>query len=168
VIRRFIILPHFLIVAAPGARYVHFGGLSWMTAMVYGMSLAVIARILHSCWRLAKLGMEDSFQWLISIVALVLTMALETEVVMLSIGAGILYYGSLFRGSAPPAALVALTAPIWIDTLEGRGRADRLALLVWPERLGRLAVVRQFSHSTYTSTPVTWMLARRQQHVPVR
>ena len=53
------ILPNFLMVAALGALYVHFGGLSWMTAIFYGVSPAVIALILHSCWRLAKLGMDD-------------------------------------------------------------------------------------------------------------
>src|SRR3954464_6274178 len=63
------ILPNFLIVAAIGALYVHFGGLSWMTAIFYGVSPAVIALILHSCWRLAKLGMDDRFQWLIAAAA---------------------------------------------------------------------------------------------------
>src|ERR1700682_1003364 len=53
------ILPNFLIVAALGALYVHFGGLSWMAAIFYGVSPAVIALILHSCWRLAKLGVAD-------------------------------------------------------------------------------------------------------------
>src|SRR5215468_9951081 len=42
------ILPNFLIVAALGALYVNFGGLSWMTAIFYGVSPAVIALILHS------------------------------------------------------------------------------------------------------------------------
>src|SRR5258708_15406771 len=37
------ILPNFLIVAALGALYVHFGGLPWMTAIFYGVSPAVIA-----------------------------------------------------------------------------------------------------------------------------
>ena len=32
------ILPNFLMVAALGALYVHFGGLSWMTAIFYGVS----------------------------------------------------------------------------------------------------------------------------------
>src|SRR5215469_3517220 len=48
------ILPNFLIVAGLGALYVHFGGLSWMTAVFYGVSPAVIALILHSCYRLAS------------------------------------------------------------------------------------------------------------------
>jgi chromate transporter len=37
------ILPNFLIVAALGALYIHFGQLSWMTAIFYGVSPAVIA-----------------------------------------------------------------------------------------------------------------------------
>src|SRR5262250_995267 len=40
------ILPNFVIVAALGALYVHFGGLSWMTAVFYGVSPAVIALII--------------------------------------------------------------------------------------------------------------------------
>ena len=90
--------------AALGALYVHFGGLSWMTGIFYGVSPAVIALILHSCWRLAKLGMDDKFQWLIAAAAFGITVGLEAEVALLFIGAGIagiLYYGSLFR-SAPP------------------------------------------------------------------
>src|ERR1041385_5062915 len=54
------ILPNFVIVCALGALYVHFGGLSWMTAIFYGVSPAVIALILHSCWRLAKRSEEHT------------------------------------------------------------------------------------------------------------
>jgi chromate transporter len=116
------ILPNFLMVAAVGALYVHFGGLSWMTAIFYGVSPAVIALILHSCWRLAKLGMEDRFQWLIAAVAIVITVALEAEVALLFIGAGvagILYYGSLLRTpSSGGGALAALAAPVSIGTTQ--------------------------------------------------
>ena len=112
------ILPNFLIVAALGALYVHFGGLSWMTALFYGVSPAVIALIIHSCWRLAKLGMEDWLQWAVAGVCFVVTLWLQAEVALLFIGAGILgilYYGSLFRGGTPPAALLAMV-PVAIDT----------------------------------------------------
>jgi chromate transporter len=112
------ILPNFVIVAALGALYVHFGGLSWMTALFYGVSPAVIALIIHSCYRLAKLGMEDWLQWAVAAVCFVVTIWLEAEVALLFIGAGflgILYYGSLFRGGTPPAALLALV-PVGIDT----------------------------------------------------
>src|SRR5215467_11388749 len=43
------ILPNFIIVSGLGALYVHFGGLSWMTAIFYGVSPAVIALIVHYC-----------------------------------------------------------------------------------------------------------------------
>jgi len=111
------ILPNF-IVAALGALYVHFGGLSWMTAVFYGVSPAVIALILHSCWRLAKLGMEDWLQWLIAIVCFGVTIWLQAEVAVLFIGAailGILYYGSPFRGGKGPTGILAL-APLAVGT----------------------------------------------------
>ena len=95
------ILPNFVIVAALGALYVHFSGLPPVTAIFYGVSPAVIALILHSCYRLAKLGMEDWLQWVIVVVSFAITVALEAEVALLFIGAGLvglLYYGSLLRG----------------------------------------------------------------------
>src|SRR5258707_6574517 len=49
------ILPNFVIVAALGALYVYLGDLQPVTAIFYGVSPAVIALILHSCYRLAKL-----------------------------------------------------------------------------------------------------------------
>src|SRR5512140_3252584 len=94
------ILPNFVIVATLGALYVHFGDLSPVRAIFYGVSPAVIALILHSCYRLAKLGMEDWLQWGIAGACLVVTVALQAEVAILFIAAGILgicYYGTLFR-----------------------------------------------------------------------
>src|SRR5579864_5935078 len=107
------ILPNFLFVAALGALYVHLGGLSWMAAIFYGVSPAVIALILHSCWRLAKLGMTDWPQWAIAAIAFAVTVGLEAEVALLFIGAGVagvLYYGTLFRGSAPAGIAIAAGA----------------------------------------------------------
>jgi chromate transporter len=114
------ILPNFLIVSALGALYVHFGGLSWMTALFYGVSPAVIALILHSCYRLAKLGMEDWLQWVIAALCFLVTIWLEAEVAILFIGAGILgilYYGSLFRGGKAPTFMLA-AAPLSIPTTQ--------------------------------------------------
>ncbi len=111
------ILPNFVIVAVLAALYVHFGGLGWMTAIFYGVSPAVIALILHSCYRLAKLGMEDWPQWVVAAICFLVTIRLEAEVAILFIGAGILgilYYGSLFRGGLPPMALLT-AAPLAIE-----------------------------------------------------
>src|SRR6478609_5975165 len=107
------ILPNFVIVAALGALYVYLGDLKPVTAIFYGVSPAVIALILHSCYRLEKLGMEDWLQWAIAGVCLVVTVVLQAEVALLFIGAGIvgiLYYGNLFR-SPPQATLPVLAIP---------------------------------------------------------
>jgi chromate transporter len=100
------ILPNFVIVAAMGALYVHFGGLSPVTAIFYGVSPAVIALILHSCYRLTKLGMKDWIEWALAVAAFVITVAVRAEVALVFIGCGIvgvLYYGSLFRARASAA-----------------------------------------------------------------
>src|SRR5881397_2335414 len=74
------ILPNFVIVAALAALYVHFGGLSLVTAIFYGVSPAVIALILHSCYRLTKLGMKDAVEWVLAAAAFAITVALQAEV----------------------------------------------------------------------------------------
>jgi chromate transporter len=108
------ILPNFLIVTALGALYVHFGGLKLITAIFYGVSPAVIALILHSCYRLAKLGMEDWLQWLLAAICFGVTVALQAEVAILFIGAGIvgmLYYGT-FRHRGSSTGMMLAAAPI--------------------------------------------------------
>jgi chromate transporter len=100
------ILPNFVIVAVLGALYVHFGGLSPVRAIFYGVSPAVIALILHSCYRLTKLGMKDWIEWALAAAAFLITVAVQAEVALVFIGCGIiglLYYGSLFRPRASAA-----------------------------------------------------------------
>jgi chromate transporter len=107
------IFPNFVIVAALAALYVYLGDLQPVTAIFYGVSPAVIALILHSCYRLAKLGMEDWLQWVIAAVCLAVTVILQAEVALMFIGAGIvgiLYYGSLFRKT--PATLSLAVPPV--------------------------------------------------------
>lgn len=123
------ILPNFVIVAALGALYVYLGDLQPVTAIFYGVSPAVIALILHSCYRLAKLGMEDWLQWVIAATCLVITLILQAEVALLFIGAGIsgiAYYGNIFR-RLPPIVLqitavpaVAQLAPVAATSLLGK------------------------------------------------
>ena len=94
------ILPNFVIVSVMGALYVYFGGLSPVKAIFYGVSPAVIALIVHSCYRLTKLGMKDWVEWGLAAAAFVITVAVQAEVALVFIGCGIvglLYYGSLFR-----------------------------------------------------------------------
>jgi len=134
------ILPNFLIVSALGALYVHFGGLSWMTGVFYGVAPAVIALIAHSCYRLAKLGMDDWFQWVIAAACFIVTIWLEAEVAILFIGAGILgiaYYGSLFRRASAPTSLLALL-PVGIGTAISPAAGTLWQLLVFFLKAGSL------------------------------
>jgi len=109
------IMPNFVIVASLAAVYVHFEGLPAVAAIFYGVSPAVIALILHSCYRLTKLGMKDWLEWALAAAAFVITVALQAEVALVFIGCGIvglLYYGSLFRGrktgSTTPSLLIGI------------------------------------------------------------
>ncbi len=94
------IFPNFIFVAALGALYVYLGDLPPVKAIFYGVSPAVIALIFYSCYRLAKLGMEDLVQWVIAAGCLIVTVAVHAEVAILFLisGAiGIAYYGTPFR-----------------------------------------------------------------------
>jgi chromate transporter len=125
------ILPNFLIVAALGALYVHLGDLRPVTAIFYGVSPAVIALILHSCYRLAKLGMEDWMQWGIAGVCLVVTVILEAEVALLFIGAGIigiLYYGRFRR---PLPVMLGIAAPTMVAPLAPVASGSTLSKLLF-------------------------------------
>ena len=109
------ILPNFVVVAALGALYVHLGGLPVITAVFYGVSPAVIALILHSCYRLAKLGMGDRVQWVLAGVCFAVTVVLQAEVALLFIGAGIvgiLYYGTWRPRAGPTLMAVAPVLPL--------------------------------------------------------
>ena len=121
------ILPNFIMVSALGALYVHFSGLPILTAIFYGVSPAVIALILHSCYRLAKLGMDDRLQWMIAVACFVVTVAVQAEVALLFVASGlvgVLYYGSFFRRRAiGPSTTVAVAAAV------GTGKAAGLPIL---------------------------------------
>jgi chromate transporter len=108
------IFPNFVIVAALGALYVYLGDLKPVTAIFYGVSPAVIALILHSSYRLAKLGMEDWLQWIIAAACAVITFALEAEVALLFIvsgAVGVLYYGTLLKGRRSPTSTLLSGVP---------------------------------------------------------
>src|SRR5437762_1221326 len=127
------ILPNFIIVAALGALYVRLEGLPAVAAIFYGVSPAVIALILYSCYRLTKLGMKDWLEWALAAAAFVITVAVQAEVALVFIGCGIvglLYYGSLFRARASASTTrvflfgvplaVAGAAPSSVATLLGQ------------------------------------------------
>ena len=118
------ILPNFIIVAALGALYVRFEGLPAVAAIFYGVSPAVIALILYSCYRLTKLGIKDWLEWVLAAAAFVITVAVQAEVALVFVGCGIvglLYYGSLVRGrkAASTASLMVGVPLVASSTAQG-------------------------------------------------
>lgn len=135
------ILPNFIIVASLGALYTYFGGLSPVTAIFYGVAPAVIALILSSCYGLAKLGMEDWLQWAIAGVCFVVTVAVQAEVALLFIAAGIAgvaYYGSLFRGKAVPSVSLLAAVPVTAAATDGAAGSILSKLLLFFLKAGSL------------------------------
>ena len=135
------ILPNFIIVATLGALYTHFGGLSPVTAIFYGVAPAVIALILASCKSLAKLGMEDWLQWVIAAVCFVVTVAVQAEVALLFIGSGIVgiaYYGTLFRGKAVPSLPFLAAVPVAAAVTDGASGSILTKLLLFFLKAGSL------------------------------
>lgn len=135
------ILPNFIIVATLGALYTHFGGLSPVTAIFYGVAPAVIALILASCKSLAKLGMEDWLQWVIAGVCFVVTVAVQAEVALLFIASGIVgvaYYGSLFRGKAVPSLPFLAAVPVAAAVTDGASGSILTKLLLFFLKAGSL------------------------------
>jgi chromate transporter len=133
------IFPNFVIVVALGALYVYLGDLKPVTAIFYGVSPAVIALILHSCYRLARLGMDDALQWLIATACVVVTVILQTEVAVLFIGAGIVgiaYYGNIFR--RPPTLLQIVAAPMVLPAMPVASTAILGKLLLFFLKAGSL------------------------------
>ena len=111
------VLPSFLMVVALGWAYTHFGGLSWMQAVFYGVGAAVIGIIAMSAKKLTQKSIgSDKLLWAIYLVLAIVTVITESEIAWLFIAAGILVWllrappGWLHRKSFNVAALT--QAPI--------------------------------------------------------
>jgi chromate transporter len=93
------VIPSFLMVVALGWAYSHFGGLSWMQAVFYGVGAAVVGIIAISAYKLTtKTVGSDKLLWAIFLTLAVVTFVTESEIAWLFIAAGVL--GWLRR--APP------------------------------------------------------------------
>jgi chromate transporter len=84
------VLPSFLMVVALGWAYAHFGGLSWMQAVFYGVGAAVVGIIAMSAYRLTMktLG-ADRMLWVIYLMLASVTVATESEIAWLFIAGGL-------------------------------------------------------------------------------
>lgn len=96
------VLPSFLMVIALGWAYAHFGGLSWMQAVFYGVGASVVGIIAMSAYKLTRKTVgSDRLLWSIYLTLLVVTFVTESEIAWLFIAAGLIGW---FRRS-PPAWL---------------------------------------------------------------
>ncbi|ASV98811.1 chromate transporter [Paraburkholderia aromaticivorans] len=93
------VVPSFLMVVALGWAYAHFGGLSWMQAVFYGVGAAVVGIIAMSAYKLTKKTVgSDKLLWAIFLTLAAVTFVTESEIAWLFIAAGVI--GWLRR--APP------------------------------------------------------------------
>ncbi|RZF27950.1 chromate transporter [Paraburkholderia sp. UYCP14C] len=93
------VLPSFLMVIALGWAYAHFGGLSWMQAVFYGVGASVVGIIAMSAYKLTRKTVgSDRLLWAIYVTLLVVTFVSESEIAWLFIAAGLI--GWFLR--APP------------------------------------------------------------------
>ncbi len=93
------VLPSFFMVVALGAAYVAFGGLGWMQAVFYGVGAGVIGIIAMSAYKLTTKNIgKDKLLWAIFVLNAVLTVVMQSELVWMVIGAGLVVW--LLR--APP------------------------------------------------------------------
>lgn len=100
------ILPSFLMVLALAALYVHFGSLSWIQGMFYGIGAAVIAIIVRSAIKLIRTTVgKDWILWTIFAVLTVTTAWTKSEIVWLFVLCGFL----VMFVKAPPAVPIRAT-----------------------------------------------------------
>ncbi|MDG0023192.1 chromate transporter [Trinickia sp. Y13] len=93
------VLPSFVMVVALGWAYAHFGGLSWMQAVFYGVGAAVVGIIAMSAYKLTtKTVGKDKLLWTIFLTLATVTFMTESEIAWLFIAGGLV--GWLWR--APP------------------------------------------------------------------
>ncbi len=113
------ILPSFLMVLVLAALYVHFGQLSWIQGIFYGIGASVIAIIARSAFKLvqATLG-RDWFLWLLFSVIATTTAWTESEIIWLFVLCGVI---AVFVKAPPrlilrPARLRSLAGLGWLLT----------------------------------------------------
>jgi chromate transporter len=85
------VLPSFLMVVALGWAYTHFGGLSWMQAVFYGVGAAVVGIIAMSAYKLTTRSIgKDKLLWGIYLTLAAVTVVTESEIAWLFIAGGLL------------------------------------------------------------------------------
>jgi chromate transporter len=121
------VLPSFLMVVALGWAYLQYGGLSWMQAVFYGVGPAVIGIIAISAYKLTQKTIgRDALLGAVYLASAGVTIATESEMIALFLGAGVIVWLVRTRLSRPPAA--AMILPLGIS-LPGFNSAESTLLV---------------------------------------
>ena len=128
------IAPSFLMVLGIAWLYVRYGGLAWIQGAFYGIGAAVIAIIVRSSSKLAKLALgKDWLLWLLFAGSAVVTAVTESEVVWVFLGCGVLAVaarGAWPAGGRGAGALAIL--PGWLMTgVHGAAPGRELVDILW-------------------------------------
>lgn len=87
------VLPSFVMVVALGVAYKAYGGISWMQAVFYGVGASVIGIIALSAYKLTTKSIgKDRLLWAIYLVSAGVTIATQSEVIWVFLGAGLLVW----------------------------------------------------------------------------
>jgi chromate transporter len=128
------VLPSFIMVLALSAAYVRFGGIGWMQGAFYGIGAAVIAIILRSVVKLAKMTLtSDRLLWAIFILNTGLTAWTESEVVWAFALSGVVAALVKTRGTGAAAGALGVSPlPLWLVTgLHDAATASILGKILW-------------------------------------
>ena len=105
------ILPSFLMVVALAVLYLHYGGLSWMQGVFYGVGAAVIAVIARSAVKLARMTLgKDRLLWAFFIGSALVTVWSQSEFVWVFLACG----AASVLVKTPPKILKSGSASIFI------------------------------------------------------
>src|SRR5438876_10997722 len=108
------VLPSFLMVLGLAALYVHFGSLSWIQGMFYGIGAAVIAIIVRSAIKLVRTTVgKDWLLWTIFAVLAITTAWTKSEIIWLFVLCG--FVAMVVK--APPLSLQRGTPMMFIGGL---------------------------------------------------
>ena len=122
------VAPSFVLVLAISVAYGRWGSLPWMRGAFYGIAAAVIAIIVKSAWKLARMALRrDAVLWTVGLMNATIVALLQTEIVwvILASGATVLATRRLAAPLAPPLALpppvslVPLAQVFWFFTKAG-------------------------------------------------
>ena len=84
------VVPSFLMVLGLGWAYVHYGGLTWVQAVFYGVGACVIGIIAWSAYKLTRKTISaDWLLWFIYAFAFASTIVTESEIVWVFVAAGV-------------------------------------------------------------------------------